>query len=254
MAETAITVIARTSMDVMARGAMPSLPEWAELSRAALREVPQGTMQTEFRDTLTLPASMVPNDAQRQTITSHKALLERSLTETPNEGEGWALKTAELIARMLKALSGNKRDELESEAKGEAYAMALDDVPWWAVSSAIRAWYRKECGEHNYAWPPDPATLRTISMRFWWRAAAEIADMQKLLDAKPYVDCAAEYQKYLERGQKAFGAVMSAIANNKVGELRGKSIDEVAAMFDPSKPTRHAFATNIDEHHESEDR
>lgn len=200
----------------LARGRMPSLPAWVARSRAALGtnlQVVHGT----FRDVRTLPDTMLPTAPQRAAIEAHLRSLNSSFNETPEDRQEWALRTAETATKLLMSLGGEKRSELAAEAKGEAYVMALEDMPWWAVEAAARCWYRGECGNdangkpYDYHWPPDPATLRKLATRQLWMVRARMNELQELLDAKPYVDCSAE----LEKGQMAMLGLKSALASGE---------------------------------------
>ncbi len=107
-------------------------------------------------------------------------------------------------------LGGEKRNELAAEAKGEAYNDSLEDVPWWAVKAAARSWYRGECGKddqnrpYDYNWPPSPQVLRKLARGKVWQVKGEIASLDKLLIARPYVD----HSDDLERGKFAWAGFM----------------------------------------------
>jgi hypothetical protein len=65
------------------------------------------------------------------------------------------------VSKMIMALGGKKLSDLTGEAKGEAYTVALNDVPCWAVEEALRKWYRGEFEkEYDYSFPPASAILR----------------------------------------------------------------------------------------------
>lgn len=128
------------------------------------------------------------------------------LDQTPAKSGEWEKATLVIVTRMLLALASHKNSEASADAKAEAYMAALDDVPWWGVDAAVRAWYRGECGsEHDYRWSPDPATLRDLSKREAFKISARVSEFQTLLEAKPFVDCSVE----LERGQAAYAGLMS---------------------------------------------
>jgi hypothetical protein len=85
---------------------------------------------------------------------------------------------AVVLMKMLMGLAGPLLTERSAEAKAEAYHDAVGDLPPWAIHEAIRRWHRGECGEHNYAFPPAPATLRQITEEILapYRAAYEKAE------------------------------------------------------------------------------
>lgn len=221
----------------LARGKMPSLPAWAERSRSALATNLQLVHET-FREVRTLPAALVPTPAQRAAMEAHQRSLNLSLQQTPEAEEGWAIKVAETASKLLMTLGGDKRSEIAAEAKGEAYAIVLEDVPWWAVEAAARAWYRGACGNdekgqpYDYKWPPDPATLRKLAMEHVWKIKGRILELQDMLDAKPYVDHSADFDKGLAawralRSVADDPAAMKALTFDKAAEL-GRGIPPTA--------------------------
>lgn len=195
----------------LSKGRIPSLPVWAERSRAAVAMNLQ-IVNGVFSEVPTVPAEMVLTEPQRQEMAAHVQRLNLSLKATPENDDRWAMKTAEIVTKLLMALGGEKRSELAAEAKGEAYNAALEDVPWWAVQAAARAWYRGECGkdEHNrpydYQWPPSPETLRKLARGKMYGVKGEIVSLERLLNARPYVDATAD----LERGSLAWKGLMKA--------------------------------------------
>lgn len=80
-----------------------------------------------------------------------------------------------LVAKMLLAYPIASGSKESGQARAEAYLDALDDVPPWAVAAAVRRWNRGAAGDdHDYKWPPAPATLRKI-------AVAELAEIQPIV-------------------------------------------------------------------------
>lgn len=67
------------------------------------------------------------------------------------------------VAKLLMAYPVPGLREGAAEARGEAYRDALEDLPAWAVSEAVRRWNRGHCGEQNYSFAPAPAILRKIT-------------------------------------------------------------------------------------------
>jgi hypothetical protein len=69
-------------------------------------------------------------------------------------------------------------------ARAEAYLVALDDIPPWAIAEAIKRWHRGECGHgYNYRWAPAPAELRELSNERLRPAKETIAHLEALLGA-----------------------------------------------------------------------
>lgn len=200
----ALTVVEITLPDLRKPTAMPSLPAWLVSQRATLKANLQ--IQGErFKDVLTLPPDLLPTEPQRAAIERHLVSLNSSLRETPENGTDWATETLTTISKMLMVLGGTKASELAGEAKAEAYMVALEDVPSWAVVATSRRWYRSGCGNdengrpYDYRFMPDPAAMRRLSVIESHRARGQITELQKVLDAVPYRDCSAE----LERGRLA---------------------------------------------------
>jgi hypothetical protein len=153
-------------------------------------------MEGGFSEVLTLPANRLPSPAQRAAIEDHIVGLNKLVEQTP-ERDGTAEKaTTVIVTKLLLALPGQRTSEAGAEAKGEAYMAALDDVPCWAVAEAVRRWYRGDCDHilepkeprHNYSFVPAPAILRRLAMVEAYRLKARIADLQRVLDAVPYID------------------------------------------------------------------
>lgn len=90
------------------------------------------------------------------------------------------------VTRMLLALPSKASGEAIGEAKADAYMIALEDMPAWAVTAAIRGWYRGEHGpDYNYTFAPAPADLRKFAMAERWRVAGRVKDLEELLEAVP---------------------------------------------------------------------
>lgn len=72
-------------------------------------------------------------------------------------------------------------------ARIDAYSVALDDVPSWAVATAITKWHRGDCGsDMNYTFAPAPAILRDLAKRELEPVALWLNRMQSLLAATDF--------------------------------------------------------------------
>lgn len=118
-----------------------------------------------------LPRDVALSDHDRKVLERYKGQLSKALDMTPEKNPISAEATATAVSKMILALGGRANEDLAGQSKGEAYIMALDDVPHWAVEAAIRKWYRGECWSHpfardenDYRFPPAPAVLRKIAM------------------------------------------------------------------------------------------
>lgn len=184
--------------------ATPSLPAWLASQRDTLKTNLQ-LVEGSFREVLTLPANRMPSSDQMMAIADYVDNLSSCLTQTPENGGEWAAETLSTITSMMSVLGGHKASELAAEAKGDAYMVALEDVPSWAVVAASRRWYRSACGNdprgnpYDYRFMPDPATMRRLGMVETFRVRNQIDDMRMIASAVEFKDCTAE----LERGRLA---------------------------------------------------
>jgi hypothetical protein len=149
--------------------------------------------------TPTLPSSLILNEAERHELDTHIRKLEDLCQPTPAtspEAEGVMLID---ITKMMLALAGPKPNEASAEARGEAYQIALDDLPPWAVRAAIRRWYRGDAGENERGepydchWCPAPADLRKIAMSELWRLKSRIENLKNLLRAEALIEFTDEH-------------------------------------------------------------
>lgn len=99
-----------------------------------------------------------------------------------------------IISKMLKVLAGSKKHESESEMKAEAYAVAIEDIPCWAIGAAVRGWYRGAYGlKHDYAWPPAPAVLRQLALSEASQIRGRAIVLRNLLNAEVRPDYSPEH-------------------------------------------------------------
>lgn len=204
----------------------PPLPAWVTTQKNALATNLQiDTATGRFADVMTLPFDQMPTTEQWGEIEAHIHSLTSLLDQVPERSAEWEKATLVIVTKMLLVLGGKKDTEVSAEAKAEAYMMALDDVPWWGVDGAARAWYRKECGpEHDYRWMPDPGTLRECSRHEAFKISARIREFQSILNAKPFVDCSAE----IERGAAAYIGLLS--CGSDVKAMKGLTFDSAVEI------------------------
>lgn len=143
-----------------------------------------------------LPASMLIASDQRAALENHLVALNGLLDMTPEADPEFAQQAFTTISKMLATLGGREAGELASEAKGEAYMMAIEDVPAWAVQEAARKWYRGELGDaYDYKWMPDPATLRKLALdRLYMCAHKPIREINALLTAVPAIEFSEDHK------------------------------------------------------------
>jgi hypothetical protein len=203
---------------------LPSLPQWAaRLSGAARIELQLDG--AKFQDVMTLPADLMPTEAQRQAMINHQDSLRSYLLDTPAHSVQAETRVATAIAKLITVLAGERKSDLADEARSEVYMDVLDDVPAWAVEAAVRRWFKHDCGSdergraHDYRWAPDPGTLRKIALQETYALGARIGQLQRVLEARPYVDCT----EALARGRAALAGLAKA---RKLG------IDHATMTFD----------------------
>jgi hypothetical protein len=181
---------------------LPSLPAWAGRSSAAVRLELQMTLDGktfEKQDVLVLPKEMMPSQDQRKAITEHTDSLRSYLRQTPEQGAEYEIRVATAISKLLVVLAGERKSELAEEARSDVYLEVMSDVPCWAVEEAIRKWFKHDCGtdergrQHDYKWAPDPGTLRQIAIRVAFELSARIGKLQRVLDAREYIDCSKQF-------------------------------------------------------------
>lgn len=205
---------------------LPSLPPWAaRLSGAARIELQITPDGATFQDVMTLPAALMPTEAQRQAMASHQDSLRSFLLDTPAHSVQAETRVATAIAKLVTVLAGERKSDLADEARSEVYMDVLDDVPCWAVEAAVRRWFKHDCGSdergkaHDYKWAPDPGTLRKIAQQEVYGLSDRIGQIQRVLEARPYVDCTEQ----LARGRAAMEGLSIA---------RKKGMDYAKLTFD----------------------
>jgi hypothetical protein len=149
--------------------------------------------------------------AERAEIERHVAELEHLCEETPIASAECEAATLVVVTKLMLALPASTQNETGVEATGEAFQMALDDVPTWAVASAARRWYRGECGEgFGYHWRPAPAELRRVAMVEKAKVEHRASTLRKVLAADPLAEFSdAHCAAMLARLSKVIPAVLA---------------------------------------------
>jgi hypothetical protein len=185
--------------DVRRPGRMPSWPAWVASRLASLKAEWQPDAKGKHRKTPTLPAYLMLDEGRRDELAEHKAALEALYAATPETSAEAEATVLVSVGRMMLVLPTSRQNEESAEARTEAYLAALDDLPPWAVESAIRLWYRGDCGsnEHgepyNCAWAPAPADLRRIAQAELWRVKSLAVAVGNLLAAEPRIEFSGEH-------------------------------------------------------------
>ena len=170
---TAIAV--RNSGDLQALISSPELLQLRRISMGTVKHQGQ-PVRRYLSGGLTLTAE------QRARITARATEL-RAIAEADDSPENRKSRLA-LVASMLMAYPMAGASEEAGKARAQAYLIALDDVPPWAVAEAIKLWHRGQFqGEHNYRFAPAPAELRDGAMHLLQPAKQAIAHLEQLLGA-----------------------------------------------------------------------
>ena len=216
-------------------GTLASLPAWAERLkngvRLELQMTPDG-QNFEKQDVLVLPPEMMPTAEQRQMMMDHRDSLRSSLLDTPACSVVAETKVATAVSKLLTVLAGERKSDLVEEARSDVYLDVLDDVAWWAVDSAVRAWFKHDCGTdergrpHDYKWAPDPGTLRKIALTFTYPIGARIGTIQRVLEARQYVDCT----KQLAAGRAALDGLNKAIKAGDLDAARALTFEDAVKL------------------------
>ncbi len=176
---------------------IPELPEWLKRSASAAKRELQ-PVDGGYRDVLVLPREMLPAPVQREAMEAHIADLRLLLEQTPELSPEAETEIATAISSILMVLPSQRTSEFGEQVRAEAYLEALDDVPWWAVRGAIRAWHRHECGKddrgqpYDYRWAPGPGTMRALAKKEVWRFLYRIQKLGEVLAAREYIDCSSQ--------------------------------------------------------------
>jgi hypothetical protein len=214
---------------------LPSLPAWAERLKSAARLELQMTLDGktfEKQDVLVLPAELMPTPAQRQMMMDHRDSLRSSLLDTPAISVAAETKVATAVSKLLTVLAGERKSDLVEEARSDVYLDVLDDVPCWAVDSAVRAWFKHDCGTdergraHDYKWAPDPGTLRKIALTFTHPIGARIGAIQRVLDARQYVDCGAQ----MEAGKLAMAGLNKLLKSGDMDVAKALTFEQAVRL------------------------
>jgi hypothetical protein len=179
-------------------GKTPSLPLWVEKRLTSLREDNQRDPATgKSRNVSTLPRSLMLLRHERAAIEAHCSALDHLVAQVPAGNIDAESETHLVVTKMMLVLPAAKANEASAAATAEAFEVALDDVPSWAVASAMRGWYRgehrherHEQGErYDFAWRPGPALLRKLSLDERYRlVGCDLAKLRRLLTAVERVE------------------------------------------------------------------
>jgi hypothetical protein len=160
-----------------------SLPDWLARLSGRLGEVTlDGHTKTKY-----LPAGLTLTTDER-TIAEQKRDQIAEMLNASSDGVGRRGIVAELLMSYPLAID-KSAGRASGAARGDAYEAALNDVPAWALRAAVTRWHRGEAGsDHNYAFAPAPAILRSACLQILKFPQDTLRDLNDLLNAKPLSD------------------------------------------------------------------
>lgn len=178
-------------------------PAWLASRLNAVSIVDQKGPDGRYRDVPTLPADLMLNPAQVKMVSDYVDDLLSLMAQTPENDAEFEKAACAAITKMMLALPTQKVTEVAAEARVEAFMVAVEDLPYWAVVAAIKGWYRGRHGdEHDYTWQPAPATLRLLAHLEARKVASRIRELKNVLDAEELVTYPAEYRDNMVRRLK----------------------------------------------------
>lgn len=195
MAQNLTTIEPLKLPDLARPDRMPSLPAWVGSRIESVREVMQKDASGKHRLTVVLPAGMVLGSSERRQITEHAVGLRKTLAYTPDTSAEAEAEMLVIITKMMLAKPGMRSSEAGAEATGEVYQIALEDIPPWAVTAALRRWYRRDAPPvdktpHDYRWRPSEGTLRAIAFEEASKVRGRAIELERLAAAVPMIEFA----------------------------------------------------------------
>jgi hypothetical protein len=180
--------------DLASLDVMPPLPAWVGARVAAISRASDRNAAGHYRNGPWMPVELLPAPAQRMVIERHVDALKRLMRQTPDRDAAAERAMLDLVMKLLQALPGQRTTAIE--ARAEAFMVALESDPWWAVAEAIRGWYRGKYGKgHNYTRQPAPAVLHELAMREAWKIGGRMRLLEELLNAEAPLTFSNEHRK-----------------------------------------------------------
>jgi hypothetical protein len=169
------TALSTARVDLQALTSSPEL--------LALRRISLGTVQHPGLPVRKYLSGGTILTAEERARISAKLLELRTVSESDDSAENQKSRLG-LVANMLMAYPMAGGSEETGRARSQAYLIALDDVPPWAIADTIKLWHRGQCGpDHNYRFAPAPAELRGAAMNLLQPVKQVIAHLESLLNA-----------------------------------------------------------------------
>jgi hypothetical protein len=221
---------------------MPSLPAWVGSRIESVREVMQKDASGKHRMMAVLPQGMTLGSSERKQLEAHAGALRKTLDYTPDNSAEAEAEMLVIVTKMMLAKPGMRASEAGTEATGEAYQIALGDLPPWSVTAALRRWYRRDAPPvdktpHDYRWRPSEGTLRAIAFEEANKVRGRAIELERLLGAVPMIEFAPETRNTMI---DKLSAIMPAMkferpdaerteARMRKAEALGRQADKLAA-------------------------
>lgn len=161
-------------------------------------------LQQPALTTLSLPPSLAelertlrPEEMASRTPTLSRALTpaERSILSqlvddiAPlAEARPDAFRSLKQVAKLLAVFPAGDLSDAVIDARSEAYEIALEDVPAWAVEAAAKRWIKGDVSalidKPNLSFPPSPPQLRALALDEWAKARAALWRYRRLMAGK----------------------------------------------------------------------
>lgn len=119
----------------------------------------------------TIASDRAPTETQRSALLSRAAQLKAALSPSTNA------ESVRAILAMVSGMPSQSADPAAVKLRGEAFSIATDDLPAWAVASAARRFIRGET-PHGKTYCPSPAIFReyVLNMLAEWRSELELVE------------------------------------------------------------------------------
>jgi hypothetical protein len=186
--------------DVTRLDRLPPLPAWIDTRVAALSWADGMNSAGRHCSGPWLPVESLPTAPQRAVIKRHIDALQQMMEQTPEHDQASEAAMLALIEKLLQALPAppTTAAATATDARCEAYMIALEADPHWAVAAVVRGWYRGKYGKkHDYRWQPAPAVLHELAKREAWKIMGRIRVLEDLLSAESPLTFSAEYRELM---------------------------------------------------------
>lgn len=210
-----IATIERVKLPDLTRPvAQMSLPAWLNTQRDALAMNLQ-TVGKSFAEVATLPATLMPTKEQRVQISALLNHLRQERRRTGRTNDNDLKETMAIVSKLMIQLKDRRQSDEEVAVNLEAYEIALESIPVFAVRIAAWRWLADEAGNDLYGkpydcrWMPDHVTLKRLAMQEVAKIDLLWTRLRMILEAHPFRNC----EKEMEDGRAAFAGLMSAVVD-----------------------------------------